>query len=201
MPEATAPATTQGDAADDAQGASGTPPQGGTPAPAHGAEGDQGTATVEALTRKVQELERDNRSYRKREKDREDAERTKAEADMTEVEKLRAENERLAQSLQEREARERRQSLQMSALQEAQRLGFRDPEDAVTIVSAKAEAVEWDKDGTPRNVGALLQEYAKTRPHLVVSTDFGGGPRGQSATSGAPDMNALIRGAAGAKSR
>lgn len=198
MAEDTGSATTQGDAAEDAQGANGTQAQGATGA-VQGTTGDTGTATVEALTAKLKDLERDNLAYRKREKQREEAERARAESEMSEAEKLRAENERLSQKLQEQERKERVTALRATALQEAQRLGFRDPEDAVTIVQARVADVQWDGDGAPKNVGTLLQDYAKTRPHLVVSTDFGGGNRGTPATSGEPDMNALIRGAATAK--
>jgi len=194
----TGSAEVQGTAGEDAQGASDTQAQGAA-GPVQGTTGEAGTATVEALTAKLRDLEKDNLSYRKREAAREKAEREKAEGEMTEVERLRAENERLNADLQERERRERQQTLRLTAVQEAGKLGYRDPDLAFDLLQAHVADVEWGKDGQPTNVAKLLTEYAKARPFLVTTTDFGGGSRGQSATSGTPDMNTLIRGAASAK--
>lgn len=198
MAEATGGDGAQGAPAPEAQGASDTSPQGGAPQTEQGSSGEQGTASVEALTRKVAELERDNRAYRKREKDREDADRTKAESEMSEVERLRAENERLKSDLSDRDTKDRARSLQVASLAAATRLGFRNPEAATKLLRADDPDIVW-KDGEPSNVEALLTEWAKANTYAVASTDFGGGQRGQSATSGAPNMNDLIRGAAAAK--
>lgn len=47
-------------------------------------------------------------------------------------------------------------------------LAFHDPEDAVRLLDWSE--FEYDEDGTPTNVGALLDTLAKSKPHLVKAS-------------------------------
>lgn len=201
MPE-TGSAPAQGAEGGQAQGATGSAPAtGATTAPAQGASGgEEPGSAMEALTRKIAELERDNRQYRQRERDREAADKARSAQDQTESEKLTGKIQDLETKLAERVAREQEQSLRAATTAAATRLGFQNIDTALLLVKGARDQVEWDeKSGDPRNVEALLQAFAKVDPALVKPVgDFGGGARGTSpgASGGeGQDMNALIRGA------
>ena len=199
MPE-TGSAPAQGADGGEAQGATGAAPNGAPAGNAQGASGGEPeSASLEALTRKITELERDNRRYRQQERDREAAERQKSDADKTEAEKLTDQVAKLQEQLAERVKREQEQSLRAATATAATRLGFQNLETALTLVRGVGEQVEWDeKSGEPRNVEAILTAFAKNDPGLVKPVgDFGGGTRGTSpgASAGAQDMNAMIRSA------
>lgn len=86
-------------------------------------------------------------------------------------------------------------SVRLATAQAARKLGFRDPDIAHRLVSMTE--VEFDDAGHPKNIERLLDGLAKAHPYLVNGTsDAGLGPRGSAAPSG-PDMNAMIRRAAG----
>jgi hypothetical protein len=158
-------AQAQGAQAEDAQGAQ--------------AQQDGGVVVVEALTRKVAELERDNRQYRQQIKAQTEAQRANAEAGMSEVERLKARNLELESALADRTKREQEQSLRFSALAAASRLGFRNPDIAYRLLDPAS--IEWDESsGSPKNVEKMLEGLAKTDPYLLTQADFGGGPRGAS---------------------
>lgn len=192
MPEETGAAQPQGGEGAQAQGAT-SPAQGAAPQPAHGASGT-GDVTVESLTAKLALLEKDNLSYRERERKREEAEKAKTEAEMSEAEKLQARVTELESELAERAKREQEQSLRLASMTAAQKLGFKNPEVAYRWLLS--EPVQFDGAGNPTNVESLLTAFAKSDPSLLSHTDFGGGPRGTSAAQ-TNDMNALIRRAAG----
>lgn len=185
--------------ADGAQGAPDTQPQGGPP-PAQGAalqsQGDADKATDgqdrEALLAKIADLERDNLSYRERERQR------KAEGSDDLTSRL-SDLERQVQEAEQRradaETRLQEQSLRSSVETEARRLGFRNPADAYALLDMAK--VERSSDGQPTNIGVLLTDLAKGREYLLEATDFGGGPRGTSPGSSGPSMNDIIRSAAG----
>ncbi len=201
MPEAAAAAAdAQGADAAEAQGAGESTAQGAADG-AQGATTGAGTASVEALTAKIRELEKDNATYRKRERDREKAEADRADGEKTEVERLRAQLERATSDLAARDQRDRTRALQMASLAAATRLGYRNPDAATRLLRPDDPELKWSDEGEPTNVEALLTEWAKANPYAVAATDFGGGQRGTSAASGAPNMNDLIRGAAAAKGR
>lgn len=194
MTETTGAAESQGEAAAPAQGAT-AQAQGADAAPAQGAAAPSGEVSVEALTAKVAALEKDNRAYRQRELAREAAEKAKATAEMTEVERLTAENAELRTQMQAMTAKTQEQSLRSSAVEVATRLGFKNPDIAFAHLVRNREQLTFSEDGQPTNAEKMLRALAESDPYLVVSTDFGGGQRGAPASQ-APDMNALIRGAA-----
>jgi len=195
MTETTGEAQAQGAEATPAQGAT-TPAQGATAAPAQGAAAGQGEMSVEALTAKVAALEKDNRAYRQRETAREAAAKAQATAEMTEVERLTAENNDLRATVQSMTAKSQEQSLRTAAVEAATKLGFKNPDIAFAYLVRNRETVTFDENGQPTNVEKMLRALAESDGYLVVNTDFGGGQRGAPASTG-PDMNALIRGAAG----
>jgi hypothetical protein len=201
MVEETGGTAAQGVAEAQAQGAD-SEAQGATP-DAQGATAEQagGSAViVETLTRKIAELERDNRGYRQREKAQTDAARAKEDAERSEVEKLSAKVAELESALAEKTRREQEQSLRMASVTAASKLGFRNPDLAYRLIDPGA--IEWADDGTPKGIEKMLSDVAKSDPYLVTATDFGGGSRGTSpASAGSDDMNALLRGAAHAKGR
>jgi hypothetical protein len=189
MTEQTGESPVQGTEDEKAQGADPV-----APVDAQGAKpGDEGQS-VEALQRKVAELEKDNRSYRQAAKQREAAEKAKSEADMSEAERLAARVADLEHQLTVRVQREQEQSLRLASITAAQRLGYRNPDLAHRLLDPAA--VEFGEDGTPQNIDKMLSALAKSDPYLLVATDFGGGQRGASAAQGT-DMNTLIRRAAG----
>jgi hypothetical protein len=176
------------------QGTADPQPQGGTAPDAQGAAGTPVTEPdVEAMRAKIAELERDNRGYRQAAKAREEAEKAKAQAELSEAERLRAENQSLMERATTAERRAQEQSLRLTSAGIASRLGFRNPDLATSLIAAR---VEYDDAGEPTNVEKLLTDLSKSDPYLLTATDFGGGQRGASAATG-PDMNAIIRRAAG----
>jgi hypothetical protein len=194
MSDTTGEAAAQGTEAAPAQGAT-TEAQGASSAPAQGASGAAGEVSVETLTKKVADLEKDNRAYRQRESAREAAAKAQETADMTEVQRLTAENNDLRAQMQTMTAKTQEQSLRTAAVEVAQRLGYKNPDIAFAHLVRNRDTLEFAEDGTPTNVEKMLRGLADSDPYLVVNTDFGGGQRGAPVPQG-QDMNALIRGAA-----
>lgn len=112
-------------------------------------------------------------------------------ADKTEAQKAAERVAELEKELAGERTARQSMSVQMASIASARKLGFRDPELAVRLVSASE--VEFDDAGAPRNIERLLGDIAKQYPALVsATTDYGGGPRGTSPGAG-DDMNAFIR--------
>jgi hypothetical protein len=169
--------------------------QGATPEAQGAAEGQGGGVDVDALVRKNAELERDNREYRRSLKAQADADKARQEAGQSESEKLATKVADLERQLADRTTREQAQGVRLAAVTSATRLGFRNPEIAYRMLDMGS--VEFDANGSPKNVDALLTTLAKAEPYLVTPTDFGGGTRGTSAApTGEPSFNDIIRAAA-----
>lgn len=189
MTEQTGEAEVQGTEAEKVQGTPQEPEAG-----AQGAAAEDGEETVETLRAKIALLEKDNLSYRERERKREREEAKKVAAESSETERLASRVADLERQLTERVQREQEQSLRLASITSAQKLGYRNPDLAYRLLDTAA--VEFGDDGAPVNVDAMLSALAKSDPYLLTHTDFGGGQRGASAAKG-QDMNALIRSAAG----
>lgn len=200
MPDTnTGASQTQGASGAQAQGAT-TAAQGATGSTEAGTTGDgSGSADVTVLLAKVAELERDNRSYREKDRQREESQRQADEAKLSEAERqakrfadMETENAALKAQLRDERIRARIQSA-------AARQGFADPGDAFRLLDQ--DRIEFDANGGPTNVDKLLEGLAKTKPYLLSSNvratgSAEGGVRGTGAAAGA-DMNTLIRQAAG----
>jgi hypothetical protein len=117
------------------------------------AQSDARESEIRKLQHKIRELEAENRKYR--------------EATMSEAERLRqrlAEYERLEAEWQ----RERQEFLMRTAVDAtARKLGFADPELAWRLLDLVE--VEFDDEGRPRNVEALLRKLAQRWPYLLSS--------------------------------
>lgn len=95
------------------------------------------------------------------------------------------------------EARMKSLEVRVAVTGAASKVGFIDPEDAFRLLDA--DDIEYDSDGSPKNVDRLLAALAKNKPHLIrgsTNGSFDGGPRGDNAPSGT-DINAGIRAAFG----
>lgn len=186
MAEATGAAEVQGAEAATPTGSE-VPVQGTEPESVQGTP-EVGLPTVEALQAKIEDLTRDNVAYRERERLRQ--------AEAPQVETLTSRIAELESQLSSERQGRQEQSLRLASVTEAQRLGFRNPDLAYRLLDASS--VDFGENGSPRNVAKLLQDVAKADPYLLVTTDFGGGTRGESPASGASsDMNAIIRRASG----
>jgi hypothetical protein len=140
------------------------------------------------LRREHQQLRRERNELAEWKRQREDAEKTESQRTADRLAALEAE-------LNTERTRARSLSVQTVAASTARKLGFKNPDLAVRLISTND--VEFGDDGSPTNIERLLGEAAKEFPDLVSgTTDFGGGPRG-SAPGTQQDMNRFIRRAAG----
>lgn len=161
-------------------GTGGTPGQGGTPGHA-----DDYTELRESI-RKERELREaaEKRLKAIEEKDLPEAERT-----AKRLSELEVSNAELNRQLQQERTRSR-------VTAAAQRLGFADPDDAMSLIDAEDLVIE---DGYPKNTDKVLKDLLAKKPYLASSTaratgSAEGGVRGGGRTS---DMNQLLRQAAG----
>lgn len=148
----------------------GTPPA-GDPPPADTPPPDK---ELHALRTKAGRLERELEALRKADEDRKNA-------DLSEVEKLRKELTEKNAAIEAAAAQAKAGRLAGASLAAAARLGFADPEDAQRFLDA--DAIEWDDNGAPKNVQALLEAVLKAKPYLKASftqpPDLGQGSRGR----------------------
>lgn len=180
-----------------AQGAA-TQAQGAAAQPEAGAASSSGTADVAELQAKLAQFEKDNRAFREERRQREEVDRQAQEAKLSEAEKqarslgrLETENADLRRQLQEERTRNRTTAA-------ASKLGFRDPGDALKLLDHAA--IEFDADGSPKNLEKLLSDLLKSKDYLAAAAPPRTGtptlgPRGTADTG--PDMNDLLRQAAG----
>lgn len=117
-------------------------------------------------------------------------------ADLSETEKLRkqlAESEAANQTIiRDRQAERTRFAIE----REAARLRFADPADAWSLIDQAS--IDFDSNGNPTNLGALLEGLAKAKPYLTARPGTGageGGARGGNATG--VSMDDWLRRAAG----
>ena len=189
-----------------------TTPAGATPAvagatPAQSAQADSspadtGTAATQSATDATASTDAEQlgeggrKALDAERKARTDAER-RAKAAEGELEKLRtaslSEDERRTKRLADLEReqadwqRERQELiLERSVERQAAKLGFIDPADAMALLDRSA--LEFDTDGSPRDVDRHLAALAKAKPHLLSqprssgSFDAGTGARGGTGT-------------------
>lgn len=178
-----------------AQAAESVQPQEGSPATP---EVEEPTVTVDPtiLQRELAEARREAARYRSEAKKLSEAARAADEASLSELEKA---NRRVSELERERDdllGRDQERKLHIASVEAAARLGFRSPELAFKLLD-RAD-VEFDEDGSPKNVEKLLGTVLEREPYLAkpnVPGDFGGGVRG-TAPSTTLDMNDLLRRAA-----
>jgi hypothetical protein len=165
---------------------------------ADGAENESSTVDVAQVTREREEARREAQSLRNRLKAFEDAKKAADDAKLSDAERsaarqteLETENSDLKRQLREERTRNR-------IVGAAQRLGYADPSDAFRLIDHST--LEYDDAGEPRHVDKLLGDLLKTKPYLASAAaratgSVDGGVR--SPSTGEPDINSLIRHAAG----
>ena len=137
--------------------------------------------------------------YRKRLRELEQTVKQHEEAKLSESERLQkrlAELER-EQAAYQRERQER--TLKYETMLAASKLGIVDPEAAYKLLDLTR--IEFDEDGTPRNIEAALKELLKAKPYLAAQpAAISGSPTNPARTGAGAGANdaftaALYRGA------
>jgi hypothetical protein len=115
-------------------------------------------------------------AYRRRAKDAEDKLSEQERAKLSEQERTQRErDEARQQAVAEREAKQKL-ALEVEVLKQAGQLGFKDPSLAEAAIRAE---VEFDDEGKPSNVKALLGNLAKRAPYLIGATSSAAAPDGK----------------------
>lgn len=81
------------------------------------------------------------------------------------LDKERAEKTERDRRIAEMEARERARILRYEIRDAARDLAFADPDDAYHLIDR--DEIEFDDDGEPTNVAALVKALAEKKPHLI----------------------------------
>lgn len=156
--------------ADDAKGqapnVSGQVPQTDQQAATAGAQAGQEPEPEKFDAEYVRRLRAEAAEYRKRMRELEQKVQEHETAKLSETEKLQkrlAELER-EQANYQRERQER--TLKYETMLQASRLGIVDPEAAYRLLDLTK--IEFDEDGTPKNVEQALKELLKAKPYLVA---------------------------------
>jgi hypothetical protein len=190
---------TEAASATPAQAAAGATPQEGTGAPQEGAPRSGGTQITDlpTLQRELTEARQEAAKHRTELNRYREAETAAADAAKSELQKAMDRAEAAEKARDEGLSQVKAYELRLATVEAARRLGFRNPEIAHRLVSTSD--VEYTTEGAPKNIDQLLHKIAESDPYLVSGqagkpADLGGGPRG---TAPGPDVNAMIRRAAG----
>lgn len=160
--------TTETDGATGTQADPGTQPQAGTPpTQADGGSGEQqAPAAPEAMTLdEAKKLRAEANSLRKRLATLEDAAKEAEEAKLSETERLTRKASDLERQLAERDVALKERTVLASTIDAASRLGFANPRLAHRLLDHAA--IEFEADGTPSNVEALLKDLLRAEPYLT----------------------------------
>lgn len=173
---------------------SGGQPQGGS----DGQQGqqDQGTSlTPEQIAAELARARQEAARYRNERNQYRDQVSQFQQANMTEQERAQARIRELEQQVSAQQTAAQEARLEASVTATANRLGFRNPGLAVNLLNR--QAVEFDADGKPTNVEALLAEIAKAEPYLLRGQGGADGGQGREDSGTGKSMNDLIRHGAG----
>lgn len=121
-------------------------------------------------------------------------------ADLSEVEKLRKQVAAAEAERQTIDQARKAERTQHTIEREAGQMRFADPADAVRLIDQTR--IDFDANGNPTNVKALLAELVKAKPYLSARPGTGsgeGGARGAGSAGGGFSMDDYIRRAAGRK--
>lgn len=119
---------------------------------------------------------------------------------MTEQQRLEAERDAEKNRAAAAEDSLKTARLENAVLAAAASLNFHNPGLAAEVIVARKDRVEFDKDGRPTNVEALLKDMVAKEPYLVrggSALDAGSGQRIGQSPGGETDMNAMLRRAVG----
>jgi len=154
-----------------------------------GAAGAQGQEPERFDAEYVKQLRREAAEYRKKLRDLEQTVKQHEEAKLPESERLQkrlAELER-EQANYQRERQER--TLKYETMLAASKLGIVDPEAAYKLLDLTR--IEFDEDGTPRNIEAALKELLKAKPYLAAQPAASSGSPTNPARTGAGASDAF----------
>lgn len=132
--------------------------------PPEGTGQTEPSQTDKETARKLKETKAEAQALRKRLREAEETLKAKEDADLTETERLRKHAESLEAATKAKDEKLRVAHLKVTVTEEAQKLGFRNVQAAIRLVK---DDVEYDDDGQPTNVTALLEQWAKDDPQLV----------------------------------
>lgn len=160
------------------------PPAGNSGAQAAPEGGEQQAQPETISLEEARKLRSENRSLRERLKGLEDAEKARRDQELTETERLLKRTADLEAKLSEAVRSNQERTLRYATVASAAKLGFADPEDAYRLLDHAA--LEFEEDGTPRNVEAQLASLAKAKPYLLSQArpagSFDTGTGGRSST-------------------
>lgn len=89
-------------------------------------------------------------------------------ANLSETEKLRKQVSDYERQVADAATRDQEHRLRLATITGAAKLGFADPEDALRMLDRTA--VEFEDDGTPRNVNELLTDLLKRKTYLASAS-------------------------------
>jgi len=162
---------------DETTGATGTqadpgtqPPAGTSPTQADEESGEQSQPATISLE-EARKLRSEANGLRKRLKDLEAAKAKTDEAELSEQQRLEKKVADLERQIADQTRDSQDKAVRYATVTSAAKLGFADPEDAYRLLDHTA--LEFDEDGSPRNVADQLAALAKTKPYLLSTRSVG----------------------------
>lgn len=144
----------------------------------------------------ARKLRNENKSLRTRAKTAEEKLEAEANAKLTESEKLQKQFEESTTILSKREGSLKTLLLQGAVQELKEVVGLRSTKSILRLLDI--EALEFDLDGLKvKGVDTELKRLKKEDPDLFITGGTDGGAGGGGRGGASPDMNSLIRGAAG----
>jgi len=190
---------------DQVTGATGTqadpvtqPPAGTPPTQADGGIGEQPSPAPEALSlEEAKKLRSEAKSLRTRLKELEDEKKTADDEKLSETQRLTKRVAELEQSLADSERAIRERTVFAHTIEAASRLGYANPRLATRLLDPSA--IEFEADGTPKNVEPLLRDLLKENPglasaHVRPTGSIDGGTRGGTPNASTMAADALAKG-------
>jgi hypothetical protein len=142
------------------------------PADGGGMSLEHALAELEKVRKALKETNAESAGRRKRLDELEAAERTRQDAALTDAQKTEKRMAELQAKLDEREREytaaskaHQERVIRYEVMLKASNLGVVDPDAAVKLMDWAA--LEFDEDGTPKNVDAVLKQLLKARPYLL----------------------------------
>jgi len=158
--------TTENTGATGTQADPGTQPPAGTPAAQADAGSGEQQAQPESISlEEARKLRSEANSLRRRLKELEDADKARKDQELSETERLTKRATDLERQLAEAARSNQERTVRYATVAAAAKLGFADPDDAFRLLDQSA--LEFEDDGTPRNLDAQLGALAKAKPYLL----------------------------------
>lgn len=136
-----------------------------TPEPQAGEGKSAQQRSAEDYERIIAELRKENASHRTKNKKYEEEEAKRAEAQLSEQQKLEKRAADLQKSYDDALKSHQEYKINAEVRLQAAQLGFADLSDAMRLLDLSA--IEYDTDGAPSNVNALLSQLLKAKPYLA----------------------------------